>query len=81
MKLRALSSTALKQWIVSIFYKGVLKTSCKCRSAVIRSSKIEKQKYGQLQWRGRWREREVEREDQMIVVKEKDIDLGGERIY
>ena len=55
------------------FNKGVLKTSCKCKSALIRSPKIEKQKNSQLQWRGRGggeggkegdrlRGREVERE-------------------
>ena len=43
MKLRALSSTALQQWM--LFYRPVLKTNSKYRSALIGSLKIEKTKH------------------------------------
>ena len=54
--------TATKDHIT--FDKDVLKTSCKCKSALIRSPRIEKQKnqLTPVEKKGRWRGREAERE-------------------
>ena len=64
------------------FNKGVLKTSCKCKSALIRSPKIEKQKKQPTpaeregRWRGREGGRQIERERGGEGGGNKDVEIA-----